>query len=99
MTAYLIIQATVTNPEAFAQYTKAVPALVAKFGGQYIAMGPVQLLEGDYDAKSMVISQWPSKQSAMTFWNSLEYRDIIKYRDGAGVFNISLIEGLTPPSQ
>ncbi len=97
MTAYLIIQAVVTDPKGFSEYTKVVPALVNKFGGTYIAMGPSELLEGEYAPKSMVISQWPDKQSALDFWHSAEYRDVIKYREGTGTFNITLVEGLAPP--
>ena len=41
MSAYLIIQATVHDWQKFAKYTEVVPPLVEKFGGQYIAMGPV----------------------------------------------------------
>jgi uncharacterized protein (DUF1330 family) len=96
MNAYLVIQATITDPTAFAEYTKAVPPLVAQFGGKYIAMGPAELLEGDYEMKSMVISEWPNKQSALAFWHSDEYRAKIKYREGTGTFNVTLVEGLSP---
>ena len=38
MPAYLVIEAVLTDPAAFVPYTKAVPPLVAQFGGEYISL-------------------------------------------------------------
>tara|TARA_R110002124_G_scaffold105968_7_gene257289 strand:- start:783 stop:1037 length:255 start_codon:yes stop_codon:yes gene_type:complete len=64
MSAYLIIQATVHDWQKFAKYTEVVPPLVEKFGGQYIAMGQPELIEGQDAPKSVVISQWRDCQAA-----------------------------------
>ncbi|GAC33171.1 DUF1330 domain-containing protein [Paraglaciecola polaris] len=95
MSAYLIIQATVHNWEKFTLYTQAVTPLIKKFGGVYIAMGAPELIEGQSAPKSLVISQWPNSQAAHAFWDSPEYADARKYREGTGEFNIMLIDGLS----
>ena len=84
MSAYLIIQATVHDWQKFAKYTEVVPPLVEKFGGQYIAMGQPELIEGQDAPKSVVISQWPDCQAAHK-----------KHREGTGQFSVLLIDGLS----
>ena len=39
MPAYMVVQATVTNPEQFTEYAERMPALVEKFGGTYRVLG------------------------------------------------------------
>ncbi|GAC11675.1 DUF1330 domain-containing protein [Paraglaciecola chathamensis] len=95
MSAYLIIQATVHDWQKFAKYTEVVPPLVEKFGGQYIAMGQPELIEGQDAPKSVVISQWPDCQAAHNFWQSPEYVQAKKHREGTGQFSVLLIDGLS----
>jgi uncharacterized protein (DUF1330 family) len=95
MSAYLIIQATVHDWEKFTVYTQVVPPIVKKFGGKYIAMGAPELIEGEDAPKSIVISQWPSSEAAHAFWDSAEYADAKKYREGTGQFSILLIDGIS----
>ena len=49
MTAYIIVEAEVHDPEKFSAYAKTVPAIVAEFGGEYLVLGGQQeSLEGDW---------------------------------------------------
>ena len=95
MSAYLIIQATVHDWDKFTLYTQAVPPLIKKFGGEYIVMGAPELIEGQSAPKSIVISQWPNCAAAHAFWDSTEYAEAKKFREGTGEFNIMLIDGLS----
>jgi uncharacterized protein (DUF1330 family) len=95
MSAYLIIQASVDDWENFSLYTQALTPLIKQFGGEYIAMGAPELIEGHNAPKSMVISQWCNCDAAHKFWNSEEYAIVKKYREGTGEFNIMLIDGLS----
>ncbi len=94
MSAYLIIQATVNDWARFKQYTQIVPDIVAKFGGKYIVQGAAELIEGQFDPASVVISKWPDKESARSFWASEEYKQAIPLREGTGTFNVMLVDGL-----
>ena len=50
MTAYLIADITITDPEGFKEYQQAVPAIVEKHGGRYIVRGgDPEVLEGDWN--------------------------------------------------
>lgn len=95
MTAYLIVTAVLKDREAFINgYGKAAAALVDKFGGRYLLRGPgATLLEGDFgDGGSMVISEWPDRAAAETFWRSPDYQEVKKLREGIADCQVLLIE-------
>jgi uncharacterized protein (DUF1330 family) len=95
MPAYLIITAKISDRESFISgYGAAAGALVEKFGGKYVLRGPgAELLEGEWgDGASMVISEWPDKETATRFWNSPEYAEAKKLRDGVAEVQVLLIE-------
>jgi uncharacterized protein (DUF1330 family) len=95
MAAYMIVTAKIANREKFIQgYGAAAAALVEQFGGRYVLRGPgAELLEGDWgDGASMVISEWPDKETAKRFWNSPEYAAAKKLREGAAEVQVLLIE-------
>ncbi len=95
MTAYMVVAAQIADRDAFiAGYGAAAAALVARFGGQYVLRGAGALgLEGDFgDGASMVISEWPDKAAALAFWNSPEYAEVRKLRDGIAECQVLLIE-------
>lgn len=95
MTAYMIVTARIADREAFVSgYGAAAARLVERFGGRYVLRGPgAQLLEGTFgDGASMVISEWPSREAALAFWNSPEYAEAKKLREGVAEVQVLLIE-------
>ncbi|WP_163930836.1 DUF1330 domain-containing protein [Paraferrimonas sp. SM1919] len=95
MSAYLVIDALVTDPYQFKGYLEVVPKLVEKFGGKYIVIDPEPLtLEGPETHKSCVISIWPNTTKAKEFWYSQEYQQAIELRKGCGKFTVKLVNSL-----
>lgn len=95
MPAYMIVTAKIRDRDAFINgYGAAAGALVGRFGGKYVLRGPgAQLLEGGFgDGASMVISEWPDKAAALLFWNSPEYQEVKKLREGIADCHVLLIE-------
>ena len=95
MPAYMIIAVKMHDREKFlAGYTRVVPPLVQKFGGEYIITGPgAELLEGTLEGYgSVAVSKWPDKAAAKAFWNSPEYREAIKLREGLADCEVLLVE-------
>jgi uncharacterized protein (DUF1330 family) len=95
MPAYMIVTARIADRDAFINgYGAAAAKLVAHFGGKYILRGPgAELLEGGFgDGASMVISEWPDKDAAKAFWNSPEYAEAKKLREGVADVQVLLIE-------
>jgi uncharacterized protein (DUF1330 family) len=95
MTAYMIVTASIADRDKFISgYGAAAGALVEQFGGRYVLRGPgAEMLEGRFgDGASMVISEWPDKESARKFWNSPEYAEVKKLRAGIAECQVLLIE-------
>ncbi len=97
MAAYMVIAAKIHDREAFKSgYGQAAAALVAKFGGEYVVLGPgADLLEGTLEGyTSIAISKWPDKATAQAFWDSPEYAEVKKLRDGLADVEVLLVEAL-----
>ena len=95
MAAYLIITATVHDRAAFiAGYAPAADALVERFGGRYVlrAPGAVALEGAGGHGASVVISEWPDKAAALAFWNSPDYADVKRLREGLADVQVLLVE-------
>lgn len=94
MTAYLVIEARIHDRERFATYARATPPLVARHGGRYIVLGGQQSpLEGDWTGARVVISAWPDAAAARRFWDSPEYAEARRLREGTGEFRVLLVDG------
>ena len=64
MAAYIIANVQVTDPVAFADYGKQVPAIVAAHGGRYLVRGPgAEVLEGDVAPQRVVVIEFPDMAS------------------------------------
>lgn len=60
MSAYVIADVEVTDPELFAEYRELVMPTVDAYGGRYIARGgETALLEGDRAPNRTVIIEFP----------------------------------------
>lgn len=95
MPAYMIIACKIHEREKFISgYGKAVPALVAQFGGEYLFVAPgAELLEGTLDQHSSVaVSKWPDKASIQRFWDSPEYAEAKKLREGLADCEVLMVE-------
>ena len=92
---YMIVTAKISDREAFINgYGQAAGALVEKFGGRYVLRGPgAKLLEGNFgDGAGMVISEWPDRKTAESFWNSPEYAEVKKLREGIAECQVLIID-------
>jgi uncharacterized protein (DUF1330 family) len=95
MTALLIVTAKVHDRERFlAGYAPAAAELVARFGGRYLirAPGAMQLEGAGGEGASVVISEWPDKAAALAFWNSPEYAEAKRLREGLADVSVLLVE-------
>lgn len=98
MSAYILVQGVVTDPQGFAAYAQAVTALVAKMGGRYIVLGgDAEVLEGRWPHQSLVVHEWPSREQALNFWHSPEYQQAKTLRSGKGNFVVVIADGLVSP--
>ncbi|MCA3711242.1 MAG: DUF1330 domain-containing protein [Phenylobacterium sp.] len=95
MAAYMIVLAKIADREAFlGGYGKAAAALIEQHGGRYLLRGPgVRLLEGDWgDGSSAVVSEWPDMTALRAFWDSPEYAEVKKLRQGVADCRVWAVE-------
>lgn len=95
MTAWLIVTAHVKDREAFLTgYAPAAAKLVEQFGGRYVIRAPgAEQLEGDGGSgASVVVSEWPDKAAARTFWDSPEYAEAKTLRQGIADVSVLLVD-------
>lgn len=95
---YMVVIADLTDREKFlAGYAKEVPPLVERFGGRYVIKGAGgQFLEESWcEHPSVLVSEWPDRETALAFWNSPEYAHAKTLRAGTGRFQVALID--SPP--
>lgn len=95
MPAYMIIHVSIKDREKFINdYAKPAAALVAQFGGRYVVRAPgAEVLEGDLPpGGSVVVSEWPDKAAVLKFWNSTEYTEVKKFREGIADARVLLVE-------
>lgn len=75
MAAYLIVLISVHDPAWFADYVAAVPTILRKYGGEYLAVSQrVVQLEGTGTAPDQIaIFTFPSIEQAQAFMECAEY--------------------------
>ena len=99
MPAYIIVLADVTDRDRYAEYARATPALVAQFGGRFIARGGrTQTLEGPMESRRTVILEFPTFEQAEAFYQSETYRRAKQLRAGAAHATFLLVDGYVPPT-
>ncbi len=95
MTAYVIAQVDVHDPERYVEYRTMVPASVEKFGGRFIARGgQAEVLEGEKQLpQRLVIIEFASMERAKAWWASEEYREAKALRQATSNGTLFLVEG------
>lgn len=83
MTAYVIVGFTVKDQEKLQQYGAVVPPILAKYSGEYLVKGPIEILHGENEYETQVIITFPSKEKATEWYYSIEYQALIEIRDEA----------------
>lgn len=95
MKAYMIVRCVIHDRKKFiSRYGAQAGKLLEEYGGKYLIRAPGAIpLEGiEEDNNSVVISEWPSKERALEFWNSDEYQEIKKLREGIAECKVLIIE-------
>lgn len=95
MTAYVIMDIEVTDPEGYKEYIKLATETVKLYGGKYIARGGHnELLEGDWQVTRLVILEFPSVEQAKNWLNSSDYAPARKLRHRYAQTKMVVVEGV-----
>ena len=95
MSAYVITDITVNNPEKYEDYKKLAPPAIETYGGKYLARGGrAEKLEGNWEPDRIVILEFESFETAKKWIDSQEYREARALRHENAYTNMIVVEGL-----
>lgn len=96
MSAYVIADVKVSDPERYQQYTALSPAAIEAAGGRFLVRGGAhEVLEGDWQPSRMVLVEFPDLASARAFYDSVQYREARAKRTGATEhFHMVVMQGV-----
>jgi len=95
MSAYLIVdELSVENPEQLNEYISQAGPLIARAGGELIASGVPEVLEGDWTPKRFIMARFPSMEILKKWWNSDAYQTLLPMRTDISESNIIIMDGV-----
>jgi uncharacterized protein (DUF1330 family) len=95
MSAYVIAEVNVTDPQLYEAYRKTVPATVEKYGGRFaVRGGAVDAKEGGWSPARLVVLEFPSMERARAWYHSPEYAPLLAMRLKAADSKLILVEGV-----
>jgi len=94
MTAYLVLDFSVTDLRGFLPYAEGIPAFIEKHGGRYLVRGvEPTVMEGDWSPERMVILAFPSSDNARAFLADPDAQALFALRHRTTVSKLVLVEG------
>ncbi len=95
MSAYVIVEFTVTDPETYRErYAPLAGRTAIEHGGEVIAGGSWDLLHGDGTFTSGALVRFVDRETALDWYNSFEYQQLIDIRSVAMDARFRLLDGL-----
>ncbi len=97
MSAYIVVEVDVKDPERYADYRTMVPASLEAYGGKFLVRGgAVEKLEGDWEPSRFVVIEFDSVEQAKRWWDSDEYRQARNLRQETADTRMIVVEGYSP---
>ena len=95
MSAYVVLDIEVLDPQSYETYKQMATASLAAYGGRYVVRGgAVETLEGGWEPRRVVIVEFPSAARAKAWWESAEYAEAKALRQSAARSSTFLVEGV-----
>jgi uncharacterized protein (DUF1330 family) len=95
MKAFVIATETIRDETIFATYREKVLPTIEQFGGKFLARGGnIRILEGEWPHRRLVIIEFPSRDAAAQWYNSVEYQKIISLRHNSSLGNLVIVDGM-----
>lgn len=96
MPAYLILDVTVKDAEAFQAYRTRAATSIGQHGGRYLVRGgPIDTLEGSWVPSTIIVVEFPDLEHARAWCCSPEYASALAFRDDALSRNLVLVDGIS----
>ena len=96
MTAYVLVDITITDLEAYEEIKQRTPPIVAQYGGRYLARGGhTESLHGSWQPRRLVLLQFDSLEQAKAWESSPEYTAVKRLRDRCAQVNMQVLDGVS----
>jgi uncharacterized protein (DUF1330 family) len=96
MTAYVIVETDITDPERYEQYKAATPAAIAAGGGRFLVRGGEHVvLEGDWQPTRLVMLEFEDLAAAKRWYESELYQEAKELRAGAAHMRMVAVQGVS----
>ena len=100
MSAYVIVEFTVKDPEIYREKYAPIAGQTAKeHGGEVIAAGNWEVLHGDGSLTSGALVRFTDRETALRWYNSPEYQQLIQVRSVAMDVRFSFLDGFPTPTE
>ena len=95
MSAYLIVDTQIDNPEAYEEYKRLAKPIAEKYGGVYRARGgDMHVCEADlWTPTRLVIIEFPDMAAARAFVDSEEYAPVKPLRRDNARCTLTIVDG------
>lgn len=96
MSAFVIVDTKITNPEAYEEYKLLAKPIAEQYGGAYRTRGgEMEVAETDLWAPTrVVIIEFPSMEKARAFYHSEEYKPVKPIRRANAQCTAFIVEGV-----
>ena len=95
MTAYVLAEIDVTDPQGFEDYRRQVPATLVRYGGRFVVRGGhTETLEGTWTPKRVVVLEFPDRAAAKAWWSSEEYAKAKAQRQKSALTQLIVVDGV-----
>ncbi len=93
--AYIIATVKTTNMEQMLKYREWSGKAIAEHNVTVLARGgAIEVLEGDWLPERVVMLEFDSMDKARAYYNSETYSKAKAVREGAGILNMIIVEGI-----
>lgn len=96
MTAYLIVDTDLFNPELYESYKLRAKPIAEKFGGEYLVRGGAMSVKENklWTPTRMVVVKFPSKEQAEKFYNDTAYQEVLKISEQSANRTVVIVDGV-----
>jgi uncharacterized protein (DUF1330 family) len=94
MSAYIVVDMNVSDPQEYQKYAQAAARTVAQYGGRYLVRGGnPQPVEGDWMPTRIVVLEFPDAEQARRWYDSPEYQEAKALRAACAKGRFVIVDG------
>lgn len=99
MTAYLLAEVEIHDPETYERYRARTPEIVARYGGRFVIRGGNPEWREGQGATRIVLIAFADREAARRFYESPDYQAIVGLRWQAATSRLAILDGVEQEPQ